>query len=66
MTTIQLLERQVKKLDRTRLSAFRNWIRKYDSDAWDRQIERDVHSGKLEKFAKRAISAFHSGKAKEL
>lgn len=66
MTTIQLLERQVKKLDRTHLAAFRDWFRKYDSDAWDLQIERDIHSGKLERFANQAIAAFHSGKAKEL
>ncbi len=65
MTTIQLLERQVKKLDRNHLTVFRNWFRKYDSDVWDLQIERDIHAGKLEKIAKQAIAAFHSGKAKE-
>ena len=40
MTKIQLLEREVKKLDRASLEAFRNWFRRYDSDAWGLQIKR--------------------------
>ena len=42
MTRVQVVEHEVKKLDRTSLAAFRNWFRKYDAAAWDDQIERDV------------------------
>ena len=66
MTTVQLLERKVRELDRSSLTAFRNWFRKYDSHLWDEQIDRDIHSGKLEKLAKQAISSHMRGNTKEL
>ena len=66
MTTVRLLERKVRELDRSSLASFRNWFRKYDSHLWDEQIERDVRSGKLEKLAKEAISSHVRGKTKEL
>ncbi|OGR89771.1 MAG: hypothetical protein A3A86_04655 [Elusimicrobia bacterium RIFCSPLOWO2_01_FULL_60_11] len=66
MTIVQLLERKVRKLDRPSLTAFRNWFRKYDSNLWDDQIEKDVRYGRLEKFAKEALSAHKRGKTKEL
>ena len=66
MTNVQLLECEVKKLDRNRLAVFRDWFRRYDSEAWDRQIEKDIHAGKLDKFSKRAVAAHKAGKTKEL
>mgnify|MGYP001566281522 FL=1 len=66
MTKVQILEREVKKLDRANLSAFRDWFRQYDAAAWDRQIERDVHAGKLDKLASEAFSSHTAGKTREL
>jgi len=66
MTTVQLLEHNVRKLDRPNLAVFRNWFRKYDSNLWEEQISRDIRSGKLEKIAKEAILAHKKGKTKEL
>ena|SRR5687768_10186025 len=64
--TVKEIERQVKKLPRKGLTAFREWFRRFDADAWDRQIENDVRSGKLTRFAKEALSSYKSGKAKEI
>lgn len=66
MTKVQLLEREVKKLDRASLEAFRNWFRRYDSDAWDLQIQKDARAGKLDGAAKEALSAHKSGKTRAL
>ncbi|OGS04948.1 MAG: hypothetical protein A3G41_04630 [Elusimicrobia bacterium RIFCSPLOWO2_12_FULL_59_9] len=66
MTRVQLLEREIKKLDRANLAAFRNWFRKYDAEAWDRQVERDVHAGRLDKFAAEAFAARKAGKTREI
>lgn len=66
MTKIQLLEREVKKLDKATLEAFRNWFQHYDSDAWDLQIQRDARAGKLGALAKEALSAHNIGKTREL
>jgi hypothetical protein len=66
VTKIQLLEREVKKLDRAGLERFRTWFRRYDSDAWDVQIEKDARSGKLAELAKDALAAHKSGKTRAL
>lgn len=66
MTRIQMLEREIKKLDPSHLAMLRDWFRKYDSDAWDRQITHDARTGKLEKMAKQAIRDHHQGKSREL
>jgi hypothetical protein len=64
--TVKEIERQVKRLPRASLAAFRKWFQKFDSDNWDRQIERDVKSGKLDRVAKEALSSYKAGKAKEI
>lgn len=66
MTKVQLLEREVKKLDRANLEAFRNWFRHYDSDAWDLQIQRDARAGKLDKLSNEALAAQKSGNTREI
>ena len=63
---IKVIEKQVKSLDRDGLSVFRDWFRKYDSDAWDLQVERDVRAGKLEKLARQAIKEHKAGKTRAL
>lgn len=66
MTKVEALEKEVKKLDRTALGAFRAWFRRYDSDAWDEQIEKDARAGKLDALAKDALSSHKSGKTRAL
>ena len=66
MTKVQLLEREVKKLDKASLEAFRNWFREYDSAAWDRQLERDARAGKLESMVADARSSHKAGKTRAL
>lgn len=63
---IEKLEREVQRLDRTELSTFREWFYEYDSEAWDRQLEDDVKSGKLDALGDAALAAHKSGKTKEL
>jgi hypothetical protein len=62
VTKVQLLEREVKKLDRASLETFRNWFRRYDSDTWDLQIQGDARAGKLDELSKEALTAHKSGK----
>ena len=66
MTRVQMVEHEVKKLDKAGLAAFRNWFRKYDAALWDVRIERDARSGKLAKFAREAIRSHQAGKTREL
>ena len=48
---VEKLEHEVQELSREELSVFRDWFSKYDSDEWDRQIEKDIRAGKLESLA---------------
>ena len=66
MTRVQVVEHEVKKLDRASLSVFRNWFRKYDAAEWDRQIENDARIGKLAELAREALKAHKAGKSREL
>ena len=54
MTRIEKIELEIQRLTPTELAAFRDWFHKYDADAWDRQIERDIAAGKLDKPADEA------------
>jgi hypothetical protein len=66
VTRVEKLEREIQKLSPGELAALRDWFRKYDSDEWDRQIEEDVRSGRLDRLAEDALAAHKAGRTKEL
>jgi hypothetical protein len=63
MTKVEKLENEVQQLNPDELAAFRDWFRRYDSDEWDKEIERDVSAGRLDKLAEEAIAAHKPGRA---
>lgn len=65
MARVEELANEVQQLSRQELAAFRDWFRKYDSDAWDREIEEDVLAGRLDKLASEAIEEHKAGRTKE-
>ena len=42
MSRIQMLKREVRRLDTRSLAAFSSWIYWYDSTAWERRLRRKV------------------------
>jgi hypothetical protein len=66
MTRLEKLEREIQKLGPEELAVLRDWFRKYDAEAWDRQIEEDVRVGKLDRLAEEALTAHKAGRTKEL
>ena len=66
MSRVESLEGQVKQLTAEELRAFREWFVQFDSEAWDRQFESDVQSGKLDELAARAVRDYKAGRATEL
>ncbi len=66
MTKVEKLENEVQQLNPDELAAFRDWFRRYDSDEWDKEIERDVSAGRLDKLAQEAIAAHKTGRTKEI
>ncbi|HEV8719467.1 MAG TPA: hypothetical protein VGW77_02370 [Candidatus Binatia bacterium] len=66
MSKIENIEKEVRNLSPSDLAAFRRWFLEFDAQVWDRQIEKDVREGKLDKFADEALAAHRAGKSKEL
>ena len=66
MTKVQKLENDVQQLNPDELAAFRDWFRRYDSDEWDKEIERDVSAGRLDKLAEEAVAALKAGRTIEI
>ena len=66
MTKIEALEREVEKLTREELAAFREWFLEFDAEAWDREFEQDVVAGKLDTFGAEVLEEHRQGKTKEI
>ena len=64
--TLNDLENAVTGLSSDELARFRAWFVEFDSDAWDRRLEEDVKSGKLDALAEEALQAHRAGKTTEL
>ena len=63
---VEDIEKAITQLPQDQLKEFRAWYERFDSDAWDEQIERDAAAGKLDSLADAAISDHKAGKSKEL
>ena len=57
MHKIEIVAQAIRMLSTAELAAFRNWFREFDAEAWDRQIEEDAKSGKLDALANAALKA---------
>lgn len=66
MTKVQKLAREIEELSPAELAAFRKWFQEYDSVEWDKQIEQDAMTGKLDRLAEKALVDHKAGRTKEL
>jgi hypothetical protein len=64
-TNVKQIEDAVRALPPNELAAFRAWFQEFDADAWDRQIERDAESGKLDTLSAAALKAHHEGRTSD-
>ena len=65
MSKLEAIEKRVSGLSAQELAEFRQWFTEFDAAAWDRQIERDVKTGKLDSLADEALRAHSAGKSTE-
>lgn len=66
MSTIEEIKSAIHHLSRRELARFGAWFYEYEADAWDTELEEDVHAGKLDTLAEQAIRDFEEGKCTEL
>ena len=66
MTKVEKLEIEIRKLEESELTKFREWFYEYDSVNWDKQIGEDILSGRLDKLANDAIAQHTDGRSTKL
>ena len=62
MTKLEQLEQQIQQLSSSEFAELRKWLLERDWEEWDRQIERDASSGKLDRLFDEAREAHLQGK----
>jgi hypothetical protein len=63
MSKVEALEGEIEKLSPEEFVELRNWLLERDWKNWDRQIERDAASGKLDQIFDEAREAHRQGKS---
>ena len=66
MTRLERLEREIAELSAAELEEFRAWFADFESSAWDRQIECDEASGRLDSLAGQAPADHRARRTKPL
>lgn len=64
--SLEQLEAAISQLPPAELNQFARWFEEYLADAWDRQIEEDVASGRLDAALRRADAEFEAGRCDPL
>ena len=66
MSRVKNLEREIKALSPEEFAELRQWLAEFDAQAWDRQFESDVNSGKLNALAEKALREHAVGETTKL
>ena len=66
MSNVQELEMAVSQLPANELLQFSEWFEEFLADQWDKKIEADIMSGRLDAIGKRAEDEFLAGRASPL
>jgi hypothetical protein len=66
MSSVEEIEQAVSQLAPSDLAVFRRWFEQFEADLFDRAIERDALSGKLDRLAEQAIAQHRKGFSREL
>ena len=66
MTKLEKIEQDIASLDPKDVRKLAEWLEEYKAELWDRQMEDDAKSGRLDKFAARALAAHRAGKSTPL
>ena len=66
MSELEELENRIRNLSPEELAKFRAWFVEFDHVLWDRQIQSDSKSGKLDRLVNEALADYQTGKAKKI
>ena len=63
MSAAEIID-QVQKLPPAQVFELARWLREYEAELWDQQIEADIRSGKLDKLGQEALEELRAGKTR--
>jgi hypothetical protein len=66
MTKLEKIEQDIAALNPKDVRKLADWLEEYKAELWDQQIADDAKSGRLDKFAARALAAHKAGKSTPL
>ncbi len=66
MTPVELLEQHIAELDDDSFSKLREWFIEFDQARWDKQLEADSNSGKLDFLINAALAEHKAGLTRDL
>ncbi len=66
MTTLPEIESAIQQLPESDVRRLSGWIQTYVDEMWDRQIESDLGSGKLDRLIARAEDDIAANRVKDL
>ena len=55
---------QVQKLPPAEVFELGHWLREYEAELWDKQIETDIRSGRLDKLGEEALAELRAGQTR--
>jgi hypothetical protein len=65
MKTVEEIEREIQKLPPSGVAKLSTWLAEYDAKVWDKQIEEDAASGRLDFLFEEADKERKSGKLRD-
>ena len=66
MGAVEKLELLIKSLSPVELAQFREWFADFDAQVWDRQIEADAATGKLDRLIEESMADYRAQKTRPL
>ncbi len=66
MSKLEDIEKAVTELPADQLAQFRAWFEEFEADRFDKKIEQDANTGRLDRLAEQALADFRAGRAREL
>lgn len=66
MEDIKKLQNVIQSLSPDSYKEFCKWFEDYDTEKWDLQLEEDVHAGRLDELATKALKDLKKGTCTEL
>lgn len=64
MSTVKDIKQAIEQLPKKDFWELSEWVIQRHEDEWDKQIERDILAGKLDKLAEEAIEDFKAGRTR--